>query len=110
MEDLPAERYQIGTRPFTTVCLDLLGPFIVKLMVNKRGKPMKVWPMFFCCQASGAIHCQLMANYGTDAFLTQWNQFTGIYGDPAVAVSDCGSQLTWANNKVAFPDSEAPIN
>merc|ERR1711973_997586 len=59
---------------------------------------MKVWPVLFVCQ------------YGTQAFLLQWYRFTAIRGHPAVAVSDCGSQLTSAKNAVAFPDREAPEN
>ena len=35
MGNLPTERISPGTPPFTAVCLDLLGPVLVKAMVNK---------------------------------------------------------------------------
>ena len=51
-----------------------------------------------------------MHDYRTQAFLLQWHRFTALRGHPAVAVSDCGSQLTSSKNTIAFPDKEAPKN
>ena len=76
-------------------------------MVNKKAE-MKCWPCLFVCQTTGAVHCELMADYGTEAFLLQWSRFTSLRGDPAVVVSDKGSQLTSKHNYVAFPEKEAP--
>ena len=39
--DLTLERFSVGSKPFTWICL---GPTVVKAMVNKRGT-MKVWPL-----------------------------------------------------------------
>lgn len=109
MGDLPPERYEIGARPFHAICLDLLGPLWVKSMVNRRAK-MKAWPVLFVCQATGALHIEVMHNYGTQAFLLQWGRFSAIRGDPKVVVSDRGSQLTSTKNTVAFSEAEAPRN
>ena len=97
---LPVERLDYGSKPFHSVSLDLLGPILVKSMVNKRAG-MKVWPLLIVCQATGAVHCEVMHSYGTPAFLLQWSRFVAIRGDPAVAVSDCGSQLKSSKNVVA---------
>ena len=48
MGQLPVERVAFGTPPFSAVCLDLLGPVLVKGVVNKRAQ-MKVWPLLFIC-------------------------------------------------------------
>ena len=109
MGALPEERLNFGSKPFHSICLDLLGPIMVRSMVNKRAS-MKVWLLLFVCQSTGAVHCEVMHEYGTQAFLLQWNIFTAIQGDPAVAVSDCGSQLKSSKNTVAYPDTEAPEN
>ena len=71
---------------------------------------MKVWPIIFVCQSTGAVHAEVMHDYGTKAFLLQWSKFVAIRGVPGVAVSDCGSQLKSAKNTVAFPDAQAPKN
>ena len=39
--DLPPERFSVGSKPFPCICLDFLGPTVVKAMVNKRAT-MKV--------------------------------------------------------------------
>ena len=71
---------------------------------------MKVWPIIFICQSTGAVHAEVLHDYGTTAFLLQWDKFTAIRGVPGVAVSDCGSQLRSAKNIVACPDAQAPKN
>ena len=63
MGALPVERLDFGSKPFHSICLDLLGPILVKSMVNKRSS------MLFVCQAMGAVHCEVMHSYGTPAFL-----------------------------------------
>ena len=77
MGALPIERLSFGSKPFHSVCLDLLGPILVKSMVNKRAS-MKVWPLLFVCQVTGAVHCEVMHSYGTPAFLLQWSRFVTI--------------------------------
>ena len=71
---------------------------------------MKVWPLLFVCQVTVAVHCEVMHSYGMPAFLLQWSRFVAIRGDPAVAVSDCGSQLKSSKDVIAYPDTESPEN
>ena len=109
MGALPAERLSMGSRPFQSVCLDLLGPTLVRAMTNKRAT-MKVWPIIFVCQSTGAVHAEVMHDYGTQAFLLQWSRFTAVRGVPGVVVSDCGSQLKTVKNTVAYPEAQDPKN
>merc|ERR1712120_18921 len=107
MGALPVERLDMGSRPFQSICLDLLGPTLVRAMTNRRAT-MKVWPILFVCQSTGAVHCEVMHDYGTQAFLLQWERYTAIRGVPGVAVSDCGSQLKSVKNTVAYPEAQDP--
>ena len=101
MGALPLERTAAGTLPFTYICLDLMGAFLVKDMVKKRCT-MKVFPMVFVCQATGALHTGVMHDYSTSALLLQWDYFVAIRGVPALVVSDRGSQLTSSGNTIAW--------
>ena len=107
MGDLPEDRFDLGSPPFTFVSLDLMGPVIVKGMVNKRGV-MKAWPLIIVCRSTGAVHTQLMHSYGTEAFLLQWSNFVALRGAPRRVVSDRGSQLTSSENYVTWKSSEDP--
>ena len=62
MGALPDERLNFGSKPFHSICLDLLGPVMVKSMLKKRAS-MKVWPLLFVCQSTGVVHCELMHKY-----------------------------------------------
>ena len=108
MGQLPVERVAVGTPPFTAVCLDLMGPVLVRGMVNKRST-MKVWPLLFVCQATGALHISLMHDYGTEAFILQYRSYVAIRGKPAKVTSDRGSQLTSKGN-VVVSATEHPRN
>ena len=99
MGDLPEERWSIGNPPWTAVSVDLMGPSLVRGMVNKR-TVMKVWPLIISCLSTGAVHVGLMDTHGTEAFLMQWENFTALRGSPKVVWSDRGSQLTSASNYV----------
>ena len=105
MGDLPAERVAVGAKPFTYVCLDFMGPFDCKSMVNSRAH-MKVYPLLVVCQATGALHTEVAHNYSTSAFLLAWDHFTSRRGYPDKVFSDKGSQLTSAGNMVAFGTEE----
>ena len=105
MGDLPIERCTPDVKPFTWICLDFLGPILVKAMVNKRAY-MKVWPLIFVCQATTAVHLEVAHDYGTDAFLLQFHRYAAIRDYPRKVVSDKGSQLTSADNAIAWTAKE----
>ncbi|MCP4995043.1 MAG: hypothetical protein GY934_14860, partial [Gammaproteobacteria bacterium] len=90
MGDLPKEKFDIPCKPFTHLCVDLAGPYMVKAMNNARSK-LKVWPVLFNCLNTGAVDIRLAYKQGTDAFLTAWNTFCAIRGDPRTVYSDRGS-------------------
>jgi hypothetical protein len=48
MGDLPKEKFNVPCKPFTHLCVDLAGPYLVKAMNNACSK-LKVWPVLFNC-------------------------------------------------------------
>ena len=84
------DQYSFGSQPFTWNCLDHMGAVIVKAMYNRRVQ-MKVCPVIFVCQATGAIHMEVYHDYSMGAFLLQWSHFTSHWGMSEEVVSDQGS-------------------
>ena len=109
MGGLPEERAGATCPPFTFIALDHMGPIEVKGMVNPRTK-RKVWPVIFVCQSTGAVHTGVCHDYGTEAFLLQWDHFVAIRGCPSKVQSDRGSQLQAAANLMAWPAGQDPSN
>ena len=97
---LPLERTKFPAKPWSSTAIDLLGPFKVKAMNNSRSK-LKTWPIVFGCHLTGALHVELCWTYGTDAFLTAFDNFTAIRGKPSSVYTDRGSQLTKASTFIA---------
>ena len=69
---------------------------------------MKVWPLLFVCQATGAMHLEVMHDYGTEALQLQWDRFIALRGTPRKVVSNQGKQLTSSSNAAAFSNKENP--
>ena len=67
MGNFPEEMISPNTKPFTAIRIGLLGPTMGKAMANK-GAHLKVWPILFVCQATGALHIQVAHDYGAAAF------------------------------------------
>ena len=55
---------QVQCPPFTNFGIDLLGPILVKAMVNKRAK-MKVWVVLFLCLNVKAVSIEMAQGYST---------------------------------------------
>ena len=82
---------------------------MVKAMANKRAH-IKVWPILFVCQATGALHVQVAHDYGARAFSLQYDHFVEIRDAPQKVVSDRGSQLTSASHLLSWSEKESLIN
>ena len=103
---LPKQRCEIPSKPWTSVAIDLLGPFQVKAMNNARSK-LKVWPIVFGCHHTGALHTELSWTYGADAFLSSFDAFKAIRGTPAHVYTDRGTQLMKAASLVTREDPKS---
>ncbi|XP_013384966.1 uncharacterized protein LOC106154941 [Lingula anatina] len=86
--------------PFSTVMLDLFGPYQVRGEVQKRTTG-KAWGVIFtdlCCRA---VHTEVVFGYDTQSFLLALSRFAAIRGWPSVIYSDPGSQLLGASVELA---------
>ena len=72
--------------------LDLFGPYSIKSMVRSKTQ-LKVWGIVFGCLTTGALHCEIAADYSTDAFFIAFAAFTALRGMLSFIHSDKGSQL-----------------
>ena len=91
------EHIDAGTRPFSTVSLDLMDP--VDCKVNKRNH-MKVYPMVFACQETGAVHAEVAHDDTTAAFLLSYDHFTSRRGYPAKVFTAEGDVVALGDAKI----------
>ena len=75
MSDLPSDRIE-PSAPFTFVSLDCFGPYLV----NERRKEIKRYGLLFVCQASRAIHLEVLDDMSTDCFLNSLRCFIALRG------------------------------
>ena len=90
---------QIPSPPFTNIGIDLLGPIMVKAMVNKRAR-MKVWVVIFLCLNVKAVSMELAPGYSTSDFLLAFSSHVSQRGEPSFVHSDRGSQLVSAQKNL----------
>ena len=67
---------------------------------------MKVWAVLFVCLQVKAIKIYLVGGLNTEDFLLAWDSFVADHGQPAVAYSDRGTNLTAAAREEG--DTEIP--
>lgn len=98
MGPMPPDRL-VPAPPFSSVALDLFGPYAVRGEVQKRTTG-KAWGVIFtdlCCRA---LHIEVAFGYDTESFLLAFSRFTAIRGWPSTVYSDPGSQLVGANEEL----------
>ena len=90
MSSLPQE-LQVPAPP-------LVGPIVVKAMVNKK---MKVWVVIFLCLIVKAVCMELALGYPIKDFLIAYHSFISLRGNPSFVHSDRGSQLVTAQKNIS---------
>ena len=86
MADLPPERLDFQSNPFTNVGVDYFGPFEVKLL----RRSMKRWCCLFTCLTTRAVHIEVVRSLDTDCCLVAINRFIARRGKPTTIISDNG--------------------
>ena len=92
MSDLPPLRLA----PYTTSC-DYFGPYIVKI---GRNKTTKHYGVLFTCLNTRAVHLELAVDCSTLEFLQVLRRFLSIRGQPAMMMSDNGTQFVGAEREL----------
>ena len=82
--------------PFSYSYLDYMGPFNVKEGNTKS----KVWVLVFTCMWSRATNLKVCSNLSTEEFLRAFQLHSFEYGIPQYCISDQGTQIVAAGNKI----------
>ena len=82
--------------PFSYSYLDYMGPFNVK----EGSKKSKVWVLVFTCMWSRAVNLKVCSNLSTDEFMRAFQLHSFEYGIPQYCISDQGTQIVAAGNKI----------
>ena len=103
MAQLPPQIFEAPVRPFTNICLDFTGAFMVRSMTNKR-RFDKVFPLVIVCLNTSAVHFMVCGGYSTSDFLIAFETYMAVRGEPRWVYCDSGSQLIAASK--AFKERE----
>ncbi|XP_068723815.1 uncharacterized protein [Montipora capricornis] len=97
MANLPALRLSPYTPPFYYTACDYVGPYSVKVGRNKTAKHYGV---VFTCLNTRAVHVEMAVDCSTMEFLQVLRRYFAIRGQPAVMISDNGSQFVGAEREL----------
>ena len=97
MADLPQLRLAPYTPPFYNTSCDYFGPFNVKIGRNKSAKHYGV---IITCLNVRAVHLELATDCTTMEFMQVLRRFFAIRGQPAVILSDNGTQMVEADKEL----------
>ena len=89
METFSKQRF-INPVAWGDVKLDLMGPYIYRSDVNNRST-IKVWGAVIEDINSGAVYCDVMLDYSTEAVILMLKRFSAVHGWPSQMTSDPGS-------------------
>ena len=96
MADLPQLRLAPYTPPFHYTTCDYFGPYTVKIGRNKTTTHCGV---LFMCLNTTAVHLELAVDCSTMEFLQVLRRFFAIRGQPAVMMSNNGTQFVGAERE-----------
>ena len=97
MADLPRSHLEAFTPPFHFTACDYFGPYKVKI---SRNKTAKYYGVIFMCLNSKAVHLELAVDYSTMEFMKTLRRCFATRGQPAMMLSDNGSQLVGGEHKL----------
>ena len=97
MSDLPPLRLAPYTTPFHYMSCDYFRPYNVKIGRNKTTKHYRA---LFTCLNTRAAHLELAVDCSTLEFLQVLRRFLSIRGQPAMMMSDNGTQFVGAEREL----------
>ena len=104
MADLPPERLTPDRLrpPFTFLCIDYFGPFLVRLKRNS----IKRYGCLFTCLASRAVHIEISHSLDTNSFIHALRRFIARRGSPEIIKSDNGTNFHGGERELRIALSE----
>lgn len=100
MGQLPYIRVTPSTRPFVNTGIDYAGPFNIKTWSGRAARTYKSYLVLFICQATSAIHIEIVTDDTSEAFLAAYRRFTSRRGICKTLQSDCGTNLKGADSEL----------
>ena len=96
MADLPADRVTPDQPVFSSVGVDLFGPFYVK-----RGRAeVKRYGVIFTCMATRAVHIEVADSQSTDSFINALRRFSARRGPVRLIRCDNGTNFVGAEKEL----------
>ena len=87
--DLPAEKLDYQSYPFTHVGIEYFGPFEVQLL----RRSMKRWCCSILCLTTRAVHIEVVRTLDTDSCLVAIKRFIPRRGKPTTIISENGTNF-----------------
>ncbi|TWW78623.1 hypothetical protein D4764_11G0007440 [Takifugu flavidus] len=110
MADLPPDRLS-PEPPFTTVGLDIFGPWAVSTRRTRGGSAdSKRWAVLFTCMATRAVHIELIEAMSTDSFINALRRFFSIRGPAKLLRSDRGTNFVGACRELDMATNDSAVN
>jgi hypothetical protein len=92
MSDLPDDRVMTDQPPFTSVGIDVFGPYYVK--VNRS--EVKRYGCIYTCMAMRAVHIEKLDSLETETFINSFRRFASRRGLPSKVYCDRGTNFVGA--------------
>ena len=97
MSDLPEDRVTPGLPPFSSVGVDIFGPWEVVTRRTRGGSAnSKRWAALFTCMATRAVHIEVIEEMSSSSFINALRRFIAIRGKVQIIRSDRGTNFVGA--------------
>ncbi|KAK3102609.1 hypothetical protein FSP39_012632 [Pinctada imbricata] len=97
MSDLPVDRVTPGQPPFTSVGIDIFGPWEVVTRRTRGGSAnSKRWAALFTCMATRAVHIEVIEEMSSSSFINALRRFIALRGKVQIIRSDRGTNFIGA--------------
>ena len=99
MGELPECRSDPVHPAWTSVNMDIFGPYIIRDDCVKKGPRVfkKVWGVIYTCTLTRGVYLDVIVDYSTQAVLHTIRKLLANKGNVRLIISDCGSQLRGAD-------------
>ena len=109
MADLPSDRLTTEP-PFTTVGLDVFGPWSIMTRRTRGGcAESKRWAVLFTCMSTRAVHIELIETMSMDSFINALRRFFSIRGPAKLLQSDRGTNFVGACKQLDINTDDSTV-
>ena len=84
-------------KPFSNICIDYAGPFMVSL----QGEKIKIWLLLVTCLYTRGVNIKICRSANLDEFLRALQMHVIEYGIFSLCISDLGTQIVAGANLIA---------